>query len=239
MTTRPTDTGKDSQPHANADESRGNGTTEEPFWERREVVERFAARDPDHRLVSMMERVERPERLRVLDLGCAGGRNTVFLAHLGCDVHAVDASKAMVEEARRRLAPVLGQKEAIERIRKGRMDDLSAFQSHSMDLVLALGLYQNARDLDEWHRAVAETARVLRSGGQCLVAHFTPDLNLTGDGVSPVRGQPHTYTGLPGGIRACSSMPGTWTKPWHATVSCLRSPVKPSWWPPRRASGPP
>jgi SAM-dependent methyltransferase len=172
---------------------------EEPFWERSEVVQRFADRDPDHRLVRMMEDVDRPERLRVLDLGCAGGRNSVFLARLGCGLLAVDSSKAMVGETRRRLASVLGRTEARDRTRVGRMDDLRDLSSGSVDLVLALGIYQNARNLDEWHRAVSETARVLRPGGVCLVAHFTPDLDLTGEGVAPVQGQPHTFTGLPGG----------------------------------------
>lgn len=199
MKTSSRDSGDKSRTHTSTGGPAWGNPEEKPFWEREDVVDRFASRDPDHRLVRLMENVDRPERIRVLDVGCAGGRNAVFLARLGCDVQALDASKAMVEETRRRLAPVLGQMEARVRTRVGRMDDLSAFQSETMDLVLALGIYQNARDLDEWHGAVAETARVLRPGGQCLVAHFTPDLNLTGEGVAPVPGRPHTYTGLPGG----------------------------------------
>ncbi len=172
------------------------------FWERPEVVARFAERDPDHRLAALVNALELPERHRVLDLGCAGGRNTVFLAERGFDVRAVDASGPMVEETRRRLAAVVGPEEARRRVRQGRMDDLAGFPDASFDLVVALGVYQNAQSLAEWQRAVAETARVLRPGGRVLVAQFTPDVDLTGEGTAGVAGEPHVFTGMPGGGRS-------------------------------------
>lgn len=172
-----------------------------PFWESPDVVQRFAARDPDHRLVELAPTLD-PETDRVLDIGCAGGRNTVFLAQRGVHVEALDSSEAMVEETRRRLAPIVGEGEAHRRVRHGRMDDLSAWDPGVFDLVVALGIHQNAESMDEWDRAMAESARVLRSGGRMLVAHFTPDLDLTGDGVRPVDGEPHVYTGLRVGVRA-------------------------------------
>jgi SAM-dependent methyltransferase len=169
------------------------------FWEQPEVVEQFAARAPDHRLLAMVEEYDQPAAVRVLDLGCAGGRNTVLLAARGFDVHAMDASAPMVERTRGRVAAIVGEEQARERVRVGRMDDLSAFPDSSFDLVVALGIYHNARDLDEWERAVAETARVLRTGGRLLVNHFTPEVDLTGEGVTPVPGVPDLYEGFPGG----------------------------------------
>lgn len=171
------------------------------FWEDPDVVRRFAERDPDRRLADLVERAGEAGG-RALDLGCAGGRNTVFLARRGWDVRAIDASRAMVEETRRRLAEVLGPDEARARVRVGRMDDLDAYGEGAFDLVVALGIYQGAQDMEEWHRAVAGTARVLRPGGRCLVAHFTPEVDLTGEGVRPVPGERHVFTGLPGGGRS-------------------------------------
>ena len=171
----------------------------DPFWERPEVVEQFAARAPDHRLMRLIEEYPRPEATRVLDLGCAGGRNTVVLAERAFDVWAIDGSAAMVERARERVAAVLGTGKALERVRPGRMDDLSPFESGAFDLVVALGIYHGAQSRQEWERAVAETARLLKPGGRVLVNHFTPQMDLTGEGVRPVAGEPDVYEGLADG----------------------------------------
>ncbi len=170
-----------------------------PFWDQPETVERFAERAPDHRLTRLVENVATPADCRVLDLGCAGGRNTVMLAEGGFDVWARDASLPMVERTRAAVRELLGAEEAERRVRVGRMDDLTASADEAFDLVVALGLYQNAESLEEWEGALDETARVLAPGGRVLVAHFTPEVDLTGEGTRPVPGQPHVYEGLPGG----------------------------------------
>ena len=171
----------------------------EPFWERAEVVEQFASRAPDHRLARLVEEYERPAATRVLDLGCAGGRNTVLLAERGFDVWAVDASAAMVERALARVAAVLGPERARGRVRVGRMDDLSSFADAAFDLVVALGVYHGSASRAEWEHAIAETARVVKPGGRVLVNHFTPEVDLTGEGVRPLAGEPDVFEGLSGG----------------------------------------
>lgn len=171
----------------------------QPFWEQPETVEMFAARDPDLRLLDLIGEYENPHEVRVLDLGCAGGRNTALLAERGFDVHAIDASNAMVERTRARVAEVLGATAAAERVRLGRMDDLSAFPADSFNLVVALGIFQSARTRTEWDRSVSETARILVPGGTLLVAHFTPRTDITGEGVHPVPGESHVYDGFSAG----------------------------------------
>ncbi len=141
-----------------------------PFWERPEVVERFAARPPDDRMVALLSPM--PRTVRVLDLGCAAGRNTEWLAREGFDVYACDASEAMVTYTRNRLRPYIRNEELVRRVIRCRMDDLSVFPDAFFDIVVALGIYQQAESTEEWHRAVRETARVLRPGGHLLVQHF-------------------------------------------------------------------
>lgn len=98
----------------------------DPRWEDPEVVARFAARDPDLRLQALLAGegeygVVRhswapPPAPRVLDIGCAGGRNAVWLAREGADVWAIDSSSAMVTETRRRLSENLSADVAERRV---------------------------------------------------------------------------------------------------------------------------
>lgn len=175
--------------------------SEQDFWERPDVVARFAERPPDDRLAELLREYPAPASTPVLDLGCAGGRNAVLLAGRGFDVHAVDASQAMVVETRHRVAAVLGETAAAERVHLARMDDLSLFPSGTFDLVIALGVFHNAETWTDWENAVAEADRVLAAGGRMLVAHFTPETDPTGTGVRPVPGEPHVFEGMSGGRR--------------------------------------
>jgi len=172
-----------------------------PFWELPENVERFAAREPDVRLVELIREYPTPSAVRVLDLGCAAGRNAVVLAQKGFDLDAVDASEAMVTRTRERLAPILGADRVERRVRVGRMHELAWVPDESFDLVVALGIYHCAESRAEWDRALSETARILVPGGKLLVSVFTPETDLTGRGTRVVAGEPHVYEGFDTGGR--------------------------------------
>jgi len=169
---------------------------EESVWERPERVEEFAKRDADVRLMTLVENYKDPASVRVLDLGCAGGRNAVALADQGFDVYAVDTSSAMIAKTRERVADIVGEERATASVFEGRMEDLSRFDDGYFDIVVALGVYHNARNRVDWDRALSETARVLRDGGQVLVANFTPRCNPDGAGMVPVEGEPDVYIGF-------------------------------------------
>ncbi|HVR44788.1 MAG TPA: class I SAM-dependent methyltransferase, partial [Thermoanaerobaculia bacterium] len=162
-------------------------------WEDPGIIAEFAAREPDLRLVDLLDAAADPSTLRVLDLGCAAGRNTDLLARRGCSVVAIDLSAPMVEATRRRLAPILGEDEASRRVFRGSMTDLRAIADGSFDLVVALGIYHQAADLDEWTRAIGETARVLAPGGRILLAQFGPGTDLTGEHGGRVSGEDHVF----------------------------------------------
>lgn len=162
-------------------------------WHDPEIIDQFAKRETDHRLRALIEGCEDPASLKVLDLGCAAGRNTVYLAAKGCDVHAADLSEPMVQATRERLAPWIGEAEAVGRVVVSPMDDLSIFGDGSFDLIVALGIYHQATSVEEWERAIDESVRVLRQSGRLLVASFAPGTDLTGEAGRPVEGSPHLF----------------------------------------------
>jgi SAM-dependent methyltransferase len=169
------------------------------FWEDLDRVEAFADREPDRRLLQLLDSYAEPAATRVLDLGCAGGRNTAVLAERGFDVRAIDSSSSMVAKTRERVAAMLGADVAERRVRVGRMEDLGEFASESFDLVVALGVYQNAASAEEWDRALSETVRVLIPDGLLLVADFTPRFEPHGVALRRVAGGRHLYEGFEAG----------------------------------------
>ena len=169
------------------------------FWEDPERVEEFASRAPDRRLLELLDGYTEPGSVHVLDLGCAGGRNTVVLAERGFDFQAIDASAAMVMKTRERVEAVVGPQEARSRVHLGRMEDLGRFASESFDLVVALGIYHSADSEAQWDRAIEETVRVLAADGQVLVASFSPRSKPKGESLRAVPDAPHMYEGIEAG----------------------------------------
>ncbi|WP_420128014.1 class I SAM-dependent methyltransferase [Longimicrobium sp.] len=99
----------------------------------------------------------------VLDAGCGGGRNLVWLLRAGFDVHAVDREAGAVERVRRmaaQLAPALPP----ENFRVAEVDALP-FADASFDVVISSAVLHFAADPAHFGRMVDEMWRVLRPGG--------------------------------------------------------------------------
>ena len=169
-----------------------------PAWDDPDTVAFFRDRPPDHRLVAFVESGGLPCGSRVLDLGCAAGRNADYLTVLDVDVLAIDASAAMIAATRARLTRTLGSAEAERRVRIDRVDALSDLPDAAFDLVLALGVLQHAGSEAAFDAAVATIARVLRPSGAVLVAHFAPSSRPGGHELTPVVGTAHTFVGWRG-----------------------------------------
>ena len=169
------------------------------FWETEEAVERFTGKEPDVRLLELLHGYSDPEEVRVLDVGCAAGRNTVMLAERGFDVFAIDSAEAMVARTRERVARILGAEESERRVRLGNMEDLGLFADASVHVLVALGVLHQAANESQWTGAIREISRCVISDGLLLVAVWSPRSRPHGESIRRVAGEKHVYEGFHSG----------------------------------------
>lgn len=110
-----------------------------------------------------------PDR-KVLEIGCGIGRMQAALAPRVGEIHGIDISPKMIEAARRRCQDLPNVRFSVC---SGR--DLEEFSDESFDLVLAVDsfpyIHQAGPTAVEMH--FREAARVLGSGGEFLILHFS------------------------------------------------------------------
>ena len=106
----------------------------------------------------------------VLDLGCGDGQISRLLAHAGARVIGVDPTWNQIRVAHERAGgAAFARSEAAE----------LPFRNRSFDAVVACLVFEHIDDLDG---AIAEVARVLRSGGQFSFFLNHPLLQTPGSG---------------------------------------------------------
>jgi SAM-dependent methyltransferase len=124
---------------------------------------------PDQWLVDVVEGADRLEPARALDLGCGGGRNTLYLARHGWDAIGIDMLTAAVDKAR---SAAVGAA-ASARFLQGdvtRLNDLDVGDGYSLinDSGCYYGLTDKQRDA-----YVAGVTSVAAPGALLLMAGFT------------------------------------------------------------------
>lgn len=125
--------------------------------------------------------------MRVLDAGCGGGRNLVFMLRAGMDVWGVDESAdaiTAVQRQRAMLAPqLLAERFTVQPV------DAMSFASGSMDVVLSSAVLHFARDEAHFTGMVREMWRVLAPGG-LLFCRLASSIGIE-DQVQPIGNRRH------------------------------------------------
>ena len=120
-------------------------------------------------------------KLNVLDLGCGEGYFARGLKRQGAgSILGIDVSEEMVRGAEQREA----QEQLGIRYRAGDATDLTAIASESVDLTVAVFLF-NYLTLEQTRHTMHEVHRVLRPGGRFIFAVPHPSLAFLGDKVAP------------------------------------------------------
>ena len=101
--------------------------------------------------------------MRILDAGCGGGRNLVYLLREGFDVWGVDERSDAIEQTRK-LAATLAPASEPGRFSVGTVEKLPHTDA-SMDVVISSAVLHFASDEARWTKMVDEMWRVLAPGG--------------------------------------------------------------------------
>jgi SAM-dependent methyltransferase len=129
----------------------------------------------DPRFVADVERILSRELLgirpewfrdrRALDAGCGGGRWTLGLLRLGCQVTAVDFSAAALASTARRMAELAPQGRLVTR-RVDLLEPPTELGEQSFDLVYSFGVLHHTGDT---RRALANVAALVKDDGVLFV----------------------------------------------------------------------
>ena len=119
--------------------------------------------DIDIYVFDQLMRGRLPSGARVLDAGCGGGRNLVYLLRAGHDIYATDTDPQAID-AVRGLAAALAPHLPATNFRVEPVERMT-FPDGFADVVLSSAVLHFARDEEQFDAMVDEMWRVLRPGG--------------------------------------------------------------------------
>ena len=161
-------------------------------WNEASTVEGFVRSPPNGTLLQVAARELRVSG-RLLDIGCGAGRNALPLATSGWEVIGTDASEPMLTAAAARAADAeLGRRVCLVRASMHQLP----LSPDSFDFIVAHGIWNLARSGNEFRAAVAEAARVARTG--CALFVFTFSRRTIADSARPLPGESFVFTEFSG-----------------------------------------
>ena len=114
-------------------------------------------------LRSLIENAENP---RVFDMACGSGRHSIALASHGANVTGIDASKSMIEAAKRHAE----NEGVVPKFIVADMETIRTTVDGPFDLVICLGnSLALVKDIDSLKHVVRDVFQILKDGGSFVV----------------------------------------------------------------------
>ncbi len=129
----------------------------------------------------------------ILDAGCGGGRNLIYLLRLGANVYGIDRDKVAVEEVRRLANKISKYPESHFQVAE--LSHLP-FNDQAFDCIICSAVLHFAESETHFRQMVEEMWRVLRPGG-IIFARFATSIGIL-DHLQPIEGKKGWYI-LPDG----------------------------------------
>ena len=141
------------------------------FWNSKKNVNHFAQKPADPRVKKRLEQLldqrESESEMLALDLGCGGGRHAQLLVDLGFKTSVLDLHWQMLQATAERV----GESNLFS-LECGTITELP-YEHDAFDVVVATGVLHQAKNLNEYQRAISELSRILKPGGVACVNIFT------------------------------------------------------------------
>lgn len=139
------------------------------FWNNQKIAQYFKEKPADHRVRARLEKLDKNQRnnMNALDLGCGGGRHTELLIELGFKTYIFDFNPQMLKCTIARVG-----ESALAGVGKGSIVRLP-YADNMFDIVVTTGVLHQAKNLDEYEKAIMELARVIKPSGVVCLNIFT------------------------------------------------------------------
>lgn len=133
------------------------------FWNQTETAKQFHNMKPSKYITNEIDSLNNIQK--AIDIGCGGGRYSLYLTQQNIKTIAIDKYETMANEI---------IKKGID-FTQASFDNLPS-ENEEFDLALSIGVYHNALSKEELMRAISEAYRVLKPNGKFIVSIFTNDI---------------------------------------------------------------
>lgn len=140
-----------------------NNIEDRDFWNKDETRNLFQNRNVSKYITDEIDALD--NNLKVIDIGCGGGRYSRYVKQKGMFVIAVDKYSNMAASLAKDNIPFI----------QGCIDNLF-IQDNMFDVILSIGVIHNAITLEEYEKAISEMYRILKKDGKVIFSVFTNDV---------------------------------------------------------------